>query len=296
MAAPGLDFGMVPVSWKDCTGYAQNFASERIENFVTFPAAGYSTSTWADFTSPRLKESLFYEIQHYVDRSLYHLIVGKWMVCSGALTWGLVSYYYSSFFAAQAAIRLKGIFFVKINWDSETVVPPTHRLEVVNLLNDRYRIRKAAGVSEHKRVWNVFFEQYGKLSARPGFAKYSPIVAETDPDLRLVEMHRRHLVNYVPGYGYQEIRSQKAAQLLKAELSRDLFQDRSKALDHDDGQLEVRAFMRLELCLHLLNEISLQGGHYQIHHPALTIRRRKMLRDFSCPGTLEKRVETVLIG
>jgi len=140
----GMDLNTIAFSWKDCTGYAPMFPSEQIESFVHLPFSSFTTRNWSTFVSPRLKDALFYEAQHYIDRSIYHLITGKWMVCEGRLSWGLVSYYYSTFFAAQAAIRLKGTFFVKVTYDSETVVPPTHRLEVVNLLRDEYRIRQAS--------------------------------------------------------------------------------------------------------------------------------------------------------
>jgi hypothetical protein len=243
------------------------FPSEQIESFVHLPFSSFTTQSWSTFISPRLKEALFYEAQHYIDRSIYHLIIGKWMVCEGRLSWGLVSYYYSTFFAAQAAIRLMGTFFVRVNYESEIVVPPTHRLEVVNLLTEQYRIRKASGrLGEHARVWNEFFESFGSgvISSRPSWAKYAPVTDETDPELRVVEMHRRHLINYVPGHGYQELRSPKEAIALRQALSGPTCDNLARALSHPDQQLEVRAYLRLSMCLQILGEIARRGGVYPI--------------------------------
>lgn len=290
----GIDFTAIPASWKDCTGYSSRFPSEEIEAYVPLPFSGFTTKNWAPFVSPRLKEALFHEIQHYIDRSLYHLIVGKWMVCEGRTSWGLVSYYYSTFFAAQAAIRLKGIFFVKVTYDSETNVPPTHRLEVINLIGNQYRIQRSTSRGEHKRVWNAFFDSFGSIWGRPAWARYAPVTSETDPEERLVEMHRRHLVNYVPGHGYLELGSPKEAEALRQELSVNSFDDLVASLSHRDQQLEVRAYLRLRLCLQLLNDIARKGGVYQIHHPGITDRRRQWITKFGCPLTLSSHIENAL--
>jgi len=210
------------------------------------------------------------------------------------MSWGLVSYYYSTFFAAQAAIRLKGIFFVKVTYDSETNVPPTHRLEVVNLIGNQYRIKKAASRGEHQRVWNTFFESYGSICGRPAWARYAPVTAETDPEARLVELHRRHLVNYVPGHGYLEVISPRGADAWRKELSVNCCGDLVNSLSHPDQQLEVRAYLRLRLCLQLLNEIAHQGGIYQIHHPGITDRRRQWLTTLGCPKSLSGHIENAL--
>lgn len=290
----GIDFSSIPVSWKDCTGYSRLFASEQIETFVQLPFSAFTTQHWNTFISPQLKEALFHEIQHYVDRSLYHLIVGKGMVCDGKIAWGLVSYYYSAFFAAQAAIRLKGVFFVKVNYESETNVPPTHRLEVVNLLRNEFRIRRAGPKGEHQRVWFTFYESFGSVSSRASWARYAPVTAETDPELRLTEMHRRHLVNYVPGQGYVELRSPKDADKLQKELSVDVFSNQAAALEHQDCQLEIRAFLRLSFCLQMLSNVARQGGIYQLHHPRITERRRAWMQAFKCPPSLSGRIEPAL--
>src|SRR4051794_36342850 len=97
-----IDFATIPIVWKDCLGYSPRFASEQIEGFVGLPAAAFSTSEWVPFTSPQLREALFYESSHFVDRSIYQLMVGKALVSQGRLAWGLIAYYYASFFAAQA--------------------------------------------------------------------------------------------------------------------------------------------------------------------------------------------------
>jgi hypothetical protein len=292
----GINFLLIPTVWKDCTGYSQSFASEQIEVTVGLPAAAFATTAWVPFTSPRLREALFHEASHYIDRALYHLIVGKHLVSAGRIAWGLVAYYYSSFFAAQAAIRLKGIFFVKVNYDSETNPPPTHRLEVVNLLGNQYRIRRMGREgSEHRRVWNTFYEEYGNISGRANWARYAPITAETDPELQLVEMHQRHLINYVPGRGYLELRSPRIAQELQATLEADIVSNQAAALGDDYLQLEMRAFLRLRLCLQLLTDISHQHGVYEIHHAALTNRRRTWLDHFDCPSALHGHITTILV-
>jgi hypothetical protein len=296
VAKTGIDFSILPTAWKDCTGYAPQFASERIEQYVTFPAAGFDTKTPASFSSPLLREPLFFEARHYTDRALYHLAVGKWMVCNNRPTWGLVSYYYSSFFSAQAAIRLRGTFFVKVNYDSETNPPPTHQLDVVNLLTDEFQIRQTSrkGGGEHQKVWAAFYELYKPLSTREGWAKFKPITAIDGDELRLAEMHRRHLLNYVPGHGYHEVRSPKHCSSWCKRLSADLAADLMGNLHDEDCQLEVRALLRLELCLQLFHRIAGEGGAYELHHEKITKQRCDYLVEFECPKTLATRIENAL--
>lgn len=290
----GIPFSSIPTVWKDCTGYSPRFASEQVETYVNMPATAFSTSTWVPFTSPQLREALFHEATHYVDRALYQIVVGKHLVSQGRLAWGLVAYYYSSFFSAQAAIRLKGIYFVKVNYDTETNPPPTHQLEVVNLLANQYRIRKAGARGEHLRVWNTFYEEFRNVSALPSWSRYTVITAEEDPEMRLVEMHQRHLVNYVPGRGYIELRSPGDAEDLQAALAADVIADQAAALDDNYMQLEMRAFLRLRFCLQLLTAIDAQKGVYHLHHGGLTTRRRNWLNQFDCPNTLSTYIEGVL--
>jgi hypothetical protein len=295
----GIDFQLIPVVWKDCLGYSPRFASEQVEKYVGLPAGAFPTSItttgWVPFTSPQLREALFHEASHYVDRSLYQLVVGKALVSGGRLAWGLVAYYYSSFFSAQAAIRLKGIFFVKVSYDTEVNPPPTHRLEVVNLLNHQYRIRRSGGGGgEHQRVWNAFFEEFRAVSSRPSWARYEPITAESDVEARLVEMHQRHLINYVPGRGYIELCSPADAGELQELLAGNVIADQATALADDHLQLEMRAFLRLRFSLQLLTAIADQGGAYHAVHQTLTNRRRQWLEQFECPNHLSKHLETVL--
>ena len=290
-----IDFNLIPIVWKDCTGYSPRFASEQVEGYVGLPPAAFSTTSWVPFTSPQLREALFHEVVHFVDRSLYQLVVGKQLVSEGRLAWGLVAYYYSSFFAAQAAIRLKGIFFVKVNYDSERTPPPTHRLEVVNLLTDRFQIRRAGATGEHVRVWNTFYEEFRSISTRPSWAMYEVITSETDPELRLVEMHQRHLVNYVPGCGYVELRSPSDALKLQNTLAANVIANQAAALNDDYLQLELRAFLRLRLCLQMLTAIDQQNGVYHLHHGRLTTRRRNWLNQFACPAHLSTHIEGILI-
>ncbi len=290
----GIPFSSISTVWKDCTGYSPRFASEQIEGYVGLPADAFSTSAWVPFASPQLREALFHEATHYVDRALYQLVVGKDLVSEGRLSWGLVAYYYSSFFSAQAAIRLKGIFFVKLNYDIESKSPPTHRLEVVNLLTNKYRIRKASAMGEHLRVWNAFNEEFRNVSALPSWSRYAVITAETDPELRLVEMHQRHLINYVPGRGYIELRSPGVAEDLQAALGENVIANQAASLADDYLQLEIRAFFRLRFCLQLLTEIDSQNGVYHLHHENLTTRRRNWLNQFECPANLSAHIEGVL--
>lgn len=290
----GILFSSIPIVWKDCTGYSPNFASEQVEGYVGLPSAAFSTTTWVPFTSPQLREALFHEVSHYVDRALYQLVTGKHLVSQGQLTWGLVAYYYSSFFSAQAAIRLKGIFFVKVNYDAETNPPPTHRLEVTNLLTNAYKIRKAGAMGEHVRVWNAFYEEFKGVSARPSWNRYTVITDEEDPERRLVEMHQRHLVNYVPGRGYFELQSPGDAENLRVVLAADVIANQAAALADDYRQLEMRAFLRLRFCLQLLSEIDGQGGVYHLHHQRLTARRQTWLHRFDCPATLSTHIGEIL--
>lgn len=291
----GIDFSIIPISWKDCTGYSNSFPSEHIETYVQFPAAGFDSRKAESFSSPRLIEPLFYEARHFADRALYQLIVGKWMICNDRPTWGLIAYYYSAFFAAQSAIRLAGTFFVKVTYDSETQSPPTHRLDAVNPTTGLYQIRRTGGSGgEHQRVWNCFYEHFGHISKRPDWARFRPITDFEDLELRLSEMHRRHLLNYVPGHGYHEVRSDKDAAEWCKKLSADLPADLSKHVDDEDCQLEVRALLRLELCLQMFHRIAGEGGVYGIHHPGITNVRRGWLNRYGCPRPLADRILAAL--
>jgi hypothetical protein len=81
----GIDFSSIPAVWKDCTGYSPRFASEQVEGYVGLPGTAFSTTTWVEFTSPQLREALFHEATHYVDRALYQLAVGKHLVSEVSL-------------------------------------------------------------------------------------------------------------------------------------------------------------------------------------------------------------------
>jgi hypothetical protein len=291
-----IDFSLIAGAWKDCTGYANAFASEQIESYVNLPFAAFKTQHWTLFTSPQLKEALFHEANHYIDRSLYQLVVGKCLVSDGCLSWGLVAFYYASFFAAQAAIRLKGIFFVKVNYDSETNPPPTHRLEVINLFTHQYCIRRIGRAGgEHQRVWQTFFDEFRNIASRPSWARYEVITAETDPELRLVEMHQRHLINYVPGKGYVELRSPAQAKTMQAGLADNVIADQARSLQDDYLQLETRAFLRLRLCLQLVAEIDSKNGVYHLHHAQIMKRRRSWLTQFECPNHLSRHIGPLLV-
>jgi hypothetical protein len=294
--AAGIDFSILPASWRNCTGFCEHFASERVERYVSFPAAGYNTQSPTPFVSPILSEPLFFEARHYTDRALYHLIVGKWMVCNSRPTWGLVSFYYAAFFAAQAAIRLRGTFFVKVNYDSEKNPPPTHQLDVLNLLKNQYQIRQTSrkGGGEHQKVWAAFYQLFGSISNRNGWAKYRPVTAINGDEERLAEMHRRHLLNYVPGHGYLELRSPRDSAEWCDKLSEDLPADLARNIDDDDCQLEVRALLRLELCLQLFQKIAEEGGAYSVYHERINKHRLEYLDRFECPGVLATRLKFAL--
>jgi hypothetical protein len=171
---------------------------------------------------------------------------------------------------------------VKVNYDIEHMPPPTHRLEVVNLLMNKYRIRKAGAIGEHHRVWNTFYEEFRNVASRPNWARYEIITAETDPEMRLVEMHQRHLVNYVPGRGYIELRSPGDAEELRDKLAADVIADQATAFEDDYLQLEMLA------------AIDSQNGVYHLHHGRLTTRRRNWLNQFECPANLSTHIEGVL--
>jgi len=291
----GIHFSILPTSWRNCTGFSKHFASERIEQYVSFPAEGYNTRSPTPFKSPRLSESLFFEARHYTDRALYHIILGKWMICNSRPTWGLVSFYYSAFFSVQAAIRLHGTFFVKVNYDSETNPPPTHQLDVVNLLEGRYQIRQVSKKrGEHQRVWAAFYQLFGTVSSRDDWAMFRPITAISEDEERLAEMHRRHLLNYVPGHGYVELRSPRDADAWCTKLSADLPADLAHNIEDDDCQLEVRSLLRLTLCLKLFNKIAKEGGAYSKHHQAIKELRLGYLDRFECPEPLAKRLRSII--
>jgi hypothetical protein len=203
--------------------------------------------------------------------------------------------YYASFFAAQAAIRLKGTLFVRLDYGVGGVAqPPTYRLEVVNLMTNSFRVRKAGALAEHPRVWRAFFELYGGLSARPTWAEFWRVTEESDPEERLAEMHRRHLLNYVPGYGYSEVLSPKRLAELVKRAGADALEHLVESLDDLDLQLEAKAFLRLKLCLRILDQIAGQGGKYAAQHAGKREQRLRWLDGFQCPAVLRSRLASVL--
>ena len=93
-------------------------------------------------------------------------------------TWGLISCYYSSFFAAQAAIRLKGRAFVRLDYTSEEEANmPTYLLETLNFVTNRFRVRRAGRLAEHHRVWNAFSDLYSGFADRSGCSEFSPVTS-----------------------------------------------------------------------------------------------------------------------
>lgn len=248
-----------------------------------------------EVTHPELKEVYFAEIQHFVDRSLYHLAVGKQLVVAGVPTWGLVSFYYAGFFAAQAAIRLRGTAFLRLDYENEINRSPTFRLSAANLVTDVFRIQKATSNTkgEHQRVWSAFYDHYNSFS-RDGYADVQPITGLVGPEERVAEMHRRHLLNYVPGVGYYEFRGLKAIKLIVEDLGRGLRGRFKDALDDPDGQLEAGAFLRFRLCCGLLREIADVGGRYKRQHEQFVEARRALLKRLNCPKELEDELKLVM--
>jgi hypothetical protein len=108
-------------------------------------------------------------------------------------------------------------------------------------------------------------------------------------------MHQRHLINYVPGKGYFELRSPGQAASMHAELARNVIADQARSLQDDFLQLETRAFLRLRLCLQLVKEIDSQQGVYHFHHAQITERRRSWLEKYKCPAHLSRHIEPVLV-
>ena len=149
-------------------------------------------------------------------------------------------------------------------------------------------------MSEHIRVWNAFYDLYSGLAAQPGWTEFRPVTEENEPERRLAEMHRRHLVNYVPGRGYQEVGAAKAAAALVALLSRDVMANRAESLDEQDLQLETKAFLRAKLCVRLLLEVARQQGAYERLHSARMEQREAWLKSLKCPATLSKHLAGVL--
>jgi len=125
--------------------------------------------------------------------------------------------------------------------------------------------------------------------------KNEPITAESDPEQRLVEMHQRHLINYVPGKGYVELCSPNQAKTLQDELASNVIADQARSLCDDYLQLEARAFLRLRLCLQLIAEIDKQNGVYHLHHAQITERRRSWLEQYECPNHLSRHIEPILV-
>jgi hypothetical protein len=288
-----LDLSHFALGYKDCSPQATLYTSDHIQKIVPITWETLTTQAPQQFKLPALKQTVFSEAQHYLDRSIYHLIAGKRNIADGYPTWGLVSFYYASFFAAQCAIRLRGLSFVRIDYRKE-IAAPTYRLEVVNLLTDEFCVRKAGGTGEHVRVWNAFYDLYSGLANDGRWAEFWPVTEESEPERRLAEMHRRHLVNYVPGFGYVEAGPIKVATALIAALSRDVLANLTESLEEPDQQLEAKAFLRAKLCVRLLLEIVRRQGAYSRLHETRMTQRRGWLSSLKCPSALSNRLDGVL--
>lgn len=282
-------------SWGRCSGYTDHYASEHIENYITIPADGFESSKGTLITAPKLKNSLFGEAQHYLDRAIYQICLSKRNFCEGAASWGLVGFYYSSFFSVQAALRLTGRLFVKVTYTLDNP-PPTHEITVVNLVTDRYSVRRCGPKQgEHHRVWKAYYETLSSIANLPKYFKYQSILNQIEPEDRLAEMHARHLVNYVPGQGYYELESRRRQESFAQLLQSDVFEDQSRSIEDIHQLMELRAVLRIELCLQLLVEIARsQGSIYSKKHSEICSKRIDLLDRFNCPNYLKNRLVSAI--
>src|SRR5687767_1353850 len=129
---------------RDCTGSSSWFVHSFIAQRIALAFETLTTKKGERFSHPTMKEVSFSEAQHFVSRALYHLAVGKRLVSVGAPTWGLVSFYYSSFFSAQAAIRLRDTAFFRLSYDGRTHKASTYRLQAINFVTDQFEVTKTA--------------------------------------------------------------------------------------------------------------------------------------------------------
>src|ERR1051325_11246047 len=139
-----LAFEHVVLALRDCTGASEWFLHDFIAKRIALPVYEITTTRAKPVSHPQLKDIIFAEAQHFVNRAVYHLAVGKRLIQSGSPTWGLVSFYYSSFFSAQAATRLRGVTFFRLTYDETFHRAPTYRLQAINLLTDKFEVRRAA--------------------------------------------------------------------------------------------------------------------------------------------------------
>jgi hypothetical protein len=278
------------VGFANCGGYAARDASEVVRRVlpVGFGEAGQRESS---VTLPMLTGAVFGEIQKYIDMSIYQIAVGRSLILGDRPTWGLIASYYASFFAAQAAIRFRGVSFAAVGAPSETPRLPLIRLEAENLLNGVFSIKYSrAREGEHRRLWRTFFSLYEHLANSPRWAQFYSVTAFQDSDDRFIEMNRRHRINYELAIGYQEVRTSKELAALMKRLRPDPLENVQESMGDHDSQLESRAFLRLRLCFSLLNRVAEVGGRYAAAHPGICHQRKGLLDRLGCPARLRRNI------
>lgn len=290
----GLPIPNVVQGFKDCGGVPPQFMHDFMQRMTALRLEDLKTTKFEEFGHPELKEVYFAEAQHFINRALYHLALGKRLITAATPTWGLVSLYYSSFFSAQAAIRLKGTVFFRLSYDESGGVAPTYRIEAMNLIADRYRVRRASERGEHHRVWNAFYDHFNGFGSRTGYFDVAPVTDPVVEEERFAEMFRRHLVNYVPGHAYYELAGAAGLRKVVTALSRDVRDQLLKNLEDPDGQMEARAYLRFRLCCGLLREIAEAKGAYERRHADVVEQRRALLEKWECPPKLAKHLIAAL--
>ncbi len=234
----------VGVAFADCNGDSKRLIRGDIAlRFATVSEIGNAEER---FWSDQLRNCLVTEAELFLDRALYHACAGKNMIADGKLSWAIVTFYYASFFAVNALVRLRGECPLWIDRQA-------YWLKAVDPLDSRtdlFSIRKRERGGPHQVVWHLFQRQYLKFV---GDARFLPVL---QPENILWDLHKRHDTNYDLALGYQEIGLKTAD--FRREIRRrneDVLAELQKSLSDEDLAIETRALLRIQFLVELIRRI-----------------------------------------
>ncbi|HEU4760172.1 MAG TPA: hypothetical protein VFT91_09365 [Dehalococcoidia bacterium] len=249
-------------AFADCNGNCPHLAREDISSNITgIETIGRKTQT---FWSPSLRNAFITEAEQLLTRTVYHLCAGKNLVRDGKLTWAKVTFYYASFNAAHALVRLHLDCPVRIgNRTYGIVARGTSGLFSIRLVSTRG--------GAHKHIWTQYDRLYRSFPW--GSGEYHPIIRTRD---YLWDMTNRQETNYDLAVGYHET-GWPSHQLNREVQKRfaDVLAQLQPSLSDADLAIEARAQLRAKLLIELLDFVA-SGGQY----PSFFSSRRKRRYDF----------------
>jgi len=270
----------IAAAFSACNGESRRLASEDVRSRVLTLSS--VSKTPQPFWSDTLKNCLLTEAEMLLDRALYHICAGNSLVWEGKLTWAIVTFYYSSFFAVHALVRLQDESLVRIQ-------NRYYRVRAGRPGSNDFDIRSVANGRSHQAIWNLYHHLYSKFPWPTG--EFLPITSPADP---LWDIGRRSDANYDLAKGYGELRMTPAD--IRREIKRrhrDVFEALHRSLADDDLAVESRALLRIKLLIDILQLVASRGP-YQSYFESRRARRRDYVSSHLNHPSLKSRLASWL--